>query len=174
MKPFIFVVAFVQLLSLVQLFVTPWTVHARPLGPSSSPRVCITKFMSIKPSHPLLPPSPPALSLFSSVRVFSTESALGIRWPKYWSFSYSICPSNEYSGLISLRIDLFDLLVVQGTLMSLLQHHSLKASFLQCFSFIMVQLSHQYMTTGKIIALTIRTLVSKKFEIPKHILLLGK
>ena len=104
MKPFIFVVAFVQLLSLVQLFVTPWTAHARPLGPSSSPRVCITKFMSIKPSHPLLPPSPPALSLFSSVRVFSTESALGIRWPKYWSFSYSICTFNEYLSWFPLGL----------------------------------------------------------------------
>ena len=89
------------------------------------------------------------------------ESALHIRWPKYWSFSFSISPSNEYSGLISFRIDWFDLLAVQGTLRSLLQHHSSKASTLQCSAFFMVQLSHPYMTTGKAIALSIWTFVSK-------------
>ena len=100
-------------------------------------------------------------SIFPSIRVFSNESALHIRWPKYWSFSFSISPSNEYSGLISFRIDCLDLLAVQGTLKSLLQHHSSKASILWCSAFFMVQLSHPYMTTGKTIALTICTFVSK-------------
>ena len=100
-------------------------------------------------------------SIFPSIRVFSNESALHIRWPKYWSFSFSINPSNEYSGLISLRIDWFDLLAVQGTLKSLLQHHSSKASILQCSAFFLVKLSHPYMTTGKTVALTRRTLVGK-------------
>ena len=99
------------------------------------------------------------LSIFPNIRVFSTESALPIRWPKYWCFSIS--PSNESSGLISFRIDWFDLLAVQGTLKSLLQHHSLKASILQCSAFFMVQLSHPYVTTGKTIALTIQTVVGK-------------
>ena len=101
----------------------------------------------------LLPPIPP------SIRVFSKESTLHMRWPKYWSFSFSIIPSKEYSGLISFRIDWLDLLAVQGTLKSLLQHHSSKASILWCSAFFMVQLSHRYMTTGKIIALTRRTFV---------------
>ena len=107
--------------------------------------------------HPLfLPPS-----IFPSIRVFSNESALCIRWPKYWSFSFSISPSNEYSGLISFRMDWSDLLVVPGTLKSLLQHHSSKASILQCSAFFIVQLSHPYMTTGKTIALTRQTFVGK-------------
>ena len=93
-------------------------------------------------------------SIFPSVRVFSNELALCIRWPKYWSFSFSVSPSNKYSGLISFRMDWFDLLAVQGTLKSLLQHHCSKASVLQCSAFFMVQLSHPYMTTGKTIALT--------------------
>ena len=92
--------------------------------------------------------------IFHSIRIFSNESALHIKWPKYWSFSFSISPSNEYSTLISFRMDWLDLLVVQGTLKSLLQHHSSKASILQCLAFFMVQLSHLYMTTGKTIALT--------------------
>ena len=100
-------------------------------------------------------------SVFSSIRVFSYESVLHIRWPKYWSFSFSISPSNEYSGLISCRIDWFDLLPVQGTLKSLLQHHSSKASIPWHSAFFIVQLSHPYMTTGKTIALTRRTFVSK-------------
>ena len=100
-------------------------------------------------------------SFFPSTRVFSNESALSSRWPKYWSFSVSISPSNEYSGLISFRIDWFDLLAVQGTLKSLLQHHSSKASILWCSAFFMVQLSHLYMTTGKTIAFTIWTFVGK-------------
>ena len=107
--------------------------------------------------HPLLL-SP---SIFPRIRVFSDESALHIRWPKYWSFSFSISSSNEYSGLISFRIDWFHLLAVQGTLESLLQHHSSKASILQCSPFFTVQLSHPYMTTGKTIALTRWTFIGK-------------
>ena len=126
----------------------------------------LTKHMSIEsviPSthlilcHPLLLPP----SIFPSNRVFSNESVLCIRWPKYWSFSFSISPSNEYSGLISFRIDLLDLLVVQGTLKSLLQYHSSKASVLPHSDFCTVQLSHPYMTTGKTIALTRWTFVGK-------------
>ena len=107
--------------------------------------------------HPLLLllPIPP------SIRVFSNESTLPMRWPKYWSFSFNISPSNEPSGLISFRMDWWDLLAVQGTLKSLLQHHSLKASILQCSAFFTVQLSHPYMTTGKTIALTRQTYVGK-------------
>ena len=100
-------------------------------------------------------------SIFPSIRVFSSDLALCIRWPKYWSFSFSSSPSNEYSGLISFRIDWFALLVVQGTLKSLLQQHSSKASILQCSAFFMVQLSHPYMTTGKTIALTRQNFVGK-------------
>ena len=100
-------------------------------------------------------------SIFPSLRVFSNELALRVRWPKYCSFSFSISPSNEYSGLISFRIDWFDLLAVQGTLKSFLQHHNLKASILQCSAFFMVQLSHLHRTTGKTIALTIWTFVGK-------------
>ena len=115
---------------------------------------------AIQPSHPLSSPSPPA-PIPPSIRVFSNESTLLIRWPKYWSFSFSIGPSNEYSGLISFRMDWFDLFAVQGTLKSLLQHHSSKASSLQCSAFFIVQLSHPYMTTDKTIALTRWTLVGK-------------
>ena len=111
-------------------------------------------------SHPLSSPSP-LPSIFPSIRVFSNESVLCIRWPKYWSFSFSISPSNEYSGLISFKIDWFDLLAVQGTLKSLLQHHSSKALILWHSVFFMVQLSHLYVTTGKTTALTRRTFVSK-------------
>jgi len=100
-------------------------------------------------------------SIFPSIRIFSNESALCIRWPKYWSFSLSISPSNEYSGLISFRMDWMDILAVQGTLKSLLQHHSSKASILRCSAFFIVQLSHPYMTTGKTIALTRQTFVDK-------------
>ena len=100
-------------------------------------------------------------SIFPSIRVFSNESAFHIMWPKYWSFSFNISPSNEYSGLISFRMDWLDLLAVQGTLKSLLQHHSSKASLLQCSAFFTVQLSHPYMTTGKTIALTRQTFVDK-------------
>ena len=107
--------------------------------------------------HPLLLPP----SIFPSIRVFSNESFLHIKWPKYWSFSFSISPSNEYSGLISFRIDWLDLLAVQETLKSLLQHHSSKASILQHSAFVTVQLSHPYMTNGKTIALTRWTFVGK-------------
>ena len=115
---------------------------------------------AIQPSHPchplLLPPS-----IFPSTRVISNELVVHIRWPKYWSFSFSISPSNKYSGLISFRMDWLDLLTVQGTLKSLLQHHSSKASILRCLAFFIVQLSHQYVTTGKTIALTRWTFVDK-------------
>ena len=100
-------------------------------------------------------------SIFPSTRVFSSESVLHIRWPRYWSFSFSISPSNEHSGLVSSRSDWFDLLALQGTPKSLLQHHSSKASILHCSAFFIVQLSHPYMTTGKTIALTIQTFVTK-------------
>ena len=100
-------------------------------------------------------------SIFPRIRVFSNELALHIRWPKYWTFSFSVSPSNEYSGLISFRIDWLDFLAVQGSLKSLLQHHSSKASILQCLAFFMVQLSHPCMTTGKTIALTTWTFVGK-------------
>ena len=111
---------------------------------------------AIQPSHSLSSPFPPTFNL-SQHRVFSKESVLHIRWQKYWSFSFSISPSNAYSGLISFRMDWWDLLAVQETLKSLLQHHSSKASILQCSAFFIVQLSHPYMTTGKTIALTRRT-----------------
>ena len=115
---------------------------------------------AIQPSHPLsslllLPPIPP------SIRVFSNESTLHMRWPKYWSFSFSIRPSNEHPGLISFKMDWLDLLAVQGTLKSLLQHHSSKASILRCSAFFTVQLSHPHMTAGKTMALTRRTLLAK-------------
>ena len=115
---------------------------------------------AIRPSHSLYSPSPPTFNL-SSIRVFSNESVLNTRWPKYWNINYSISPSNEYSGLISFRIECLDLLAVQGTLKSSLQHHSSKASILQRSAFFTVQLSHPYMTTGKSIALARRTFVGK-------------
>ena len=126
----------------------------------------LLKFMSIEsvmPSNQLILCCSLLLlpSIFPSIRVFSNESVLRIRWPKYWSFSFNISPSNEYSGLISFRMDWLDLLAVQGTLKSLLQHHSSKASILQCSAFFMVQPSHPYMTTGKTIALTRWTFVGK-------------
>ena len=114
---------------------------------------------AIQPSHPLSSPSPPAPNP-SSINVFSSESTLHMRWPKYWSFSFSIIPSKEHPGLISFRMDWLDLLAAQGTLKSLLQHHSSKASIFQHSAFFTVQLSHPYMTTGKTIALTRRTFVS--------------
>ena len=115
---------------------------------------------AIQSSHPLLSPSPPALNL-PSIRVFSNESALHVRWPKYWSFSFNISPSNEHPGLISFRMDWLDLLAVQGTLKSLLQHHSSKPSILRGSAFLIVQFSRPYMTTGKTIALTTQTFVGK-------------
>ena len=115
---------------------------------------------AIQPSHSLLSLLLP-LSIFPSIRVFANEWALSIRWPKYWSFSFNISPSNEHPGLISFRMDLLDLLAVQGTLKSFLQHHSSKASILWCSAFFMVQISHPYMTTTTTIALTAGTFVSK-------------
>ena len=108
----------------------------------------------------LFPPS-----IFPNIRIFSNESVLHNRWPKYWSFSFNISPSTEHSGLMSFRIDWLDLLAVQGTLKSLLQHHSSKASILQCSSFFLAQLSHSYMTTGKTVALTRQTFVGKKLAL---------
>jgi len=139
--------------------------HARLPCPSAFSR-SLFKLMSIEsvmPSNHLILCHTILLllSIFPRTRVFSNESALCIRWPKYWSFSFSISPSNEYSRLISSRIDLFDLLAGQGTLKSLLQHHSSKASILLHSAFFMVQFSHPYMTTGKTIALTIWTFVGK-------------
>ena len=154
----------VQLLCHVRLFATLWTV-ARQASLSITNSQSLLKLMSIEsvmPSnhlilcHPLLLPS----SIFPSIRVFSSESVLCIRWPKFWSFSFSISPSNEYSGLISFRMDWLDLVEVQGTLKSLLQHHSSIASILRHSAFIIVQLSHTYMTTEKTIALTRWTFVS--------------
>ena len=148
--------------SVVSDSATPWTA-ARQASLSFTISQSLLKLMSIEsviPSnhlifcHPLLLPS-----IFPSIRVFSNDSALCIRWPKYWSFSSSISPSNEYSGLISFRMDWFDLCAVQGTLKSLLQHHSSKASILWSSAFFIVQLSHPHMTTGKTIALTRQTFV---------------
>ena len=131
----------------------------------SLPKLISTE--SVMPSNHLIFCYPLLLlpSIFPSIKIFSNESVLHIRWPKYWSFSFSISPYNEYSGLIFFRMDSFDLLEVQGTLKSLLQHHSLKTSILQHPAFFMVQISHPYMTTGKSIALTIQTFVSKVLSI---------
>ena len=151
-------VAFVQLLSHVRLFATPWTTaHEAPASSTVSQSLFI--FMSIELvvlCNHLILCCPLVLlpSVFLSIRIFSSESAFCIRCLKYCSFSFSISPSNKYSGLISFRIDWFDLLAIQRTLRSLLQHHSSKASILWCSVFFMVQLSHLYMTTGKTIALT--------------------
>ena len=123
----------------------------------------LTSIESVMPSNHLIHCRPPLLrpAIFPSIRVFSNESVLHMRWPKYWSFSFNISPSSEYSGLISFRRDWLDLLAVQGTLKNLLQHHSSKASVLRHLAFFMVQLSHPYLTTGKTIALTRRTFVGK-------------
>ena len=140
----------VQLLSCVRLFVTPWTAaHQASLSITNSQRLLkLMSIMLVMPSNHLILCSPLLLppSIFPSIRVFSNESALLIRWPKYWSFSFSITPSNEYSGLISFRMNWLDLLAVQGTLKILLQHHSSKASILWCSGFFTVQLSsiHDY------------------------------
>ena len=155
----------VQSLSRVRLFVTPWTA-ARQASLSITNSRSLLKLMSIMsviPSHHLILCHPLLLlpSTFPSIRVFSNESVLLIRWPKYWSFSFNISPSNEQPGLIAFRMDWLDVLAVQGTLKSLLQHHSSKASILQCSAFLIVQLSHPYMTTRKTVALTRQTFVSK-------------
>ena len=144
---------------------TPWTVaHQASLSITSSWSLCkLMSIASVMPSNHLILCHPLLLlpSIFPSIRVFSNESVLLIRWPNYWSFSFSISPCNEYSRLISFRMDWLDLLAVQGTLKSLLQHHSSKASIPQCSAFFTVQLSHPYMTTGKTIALTRQTFVGK-------------
>ena len=158
-------VSSVQLLSQIWLFVTPWTVaHQASLFTTNSQSLLkVTSIESVMPSNHLILCCPLLLlpSIFPSIRVFSNESVLRIRWPKYWSFSFSISPSNEHPGMISFRMDWLDLLAVQGTLKSLFQHHSWKASILQHSAFFMVQLSHPYMTTGKTIALTRQTFVGK-------------
>ena len=158
------IIVFVKSLSHVQLFTTSLTVACQaPLSYTVSQNllrcvsvesVMLSNHLSLCHLLLLLP------SIFPSIRVFSNKSVLCIRWPKYWSFSFSISPSSEYSGLISFMIDWFDLLAIQGTLKSLI-HHNLKASVLQHSAFFMVQLSHPYMTTGKTIALTIWTFVGK-------------
>ena len=164
----------VQSLSHVRLFATPWTTaHQAFLSITNSQS--LPKLMSIKSVIPsnhlilchllfLLP------SIFPSIRIFSNESALRMRWPKYWSFSFSIIPSKEHQALISFRMDWLDLLVVQGTLKSLLQHHSSKASILQRSAFFIVQLSHPYITTGKTIALTRWAFVGKVMSLLFHML----
>ena len=155
----------VQLLSRVWLFATPWSAaHQASLSVINS--WSLLKLMSIElvmPSNHLTLCRPLLLlpSIFPRIRVFSSKSVLPIRWPKYWSFSFSISPSNEYSGLVSFRMDWLDLLAVQGALKSLPQHHSSKASILQRSAFYIVQLSHPYITTGKAIALTRQIFVSK-------------
>ena len=154
----------VQSLSCIWLFVTPWTAaHQASLSITNS--WSLLKHMSIESVMPsnhlilfrplLLPPS-----IFPSIRIFSDESVLHIRWPEYWSFSFNISPSSEYSGLISFRMDWLEFLAVQGTRKSLLQSHSIKAQILLCSAFFIVQLSHPYMTTGKTIALTRQNFVS--------------
>ena len=154
----------VQSLSCVQLFVTPWTAAQQAsLSITNSWRLPkLTSIESVIPSNHLILCHPLLLlpSIFPRIRVFSSESALPIKWPKYWSFGF-ISLSNKYSGLISFGMDWLDLLAVQGTLKSLLQHHSSKASILQCSAFFIVQLSHPYMTIGKSIALTRWTFVGK-------------
>ena len=153
------------MLSHVRLFATLWTA-ARQASLSNTNSWNLLKLMSIEsvmPSNHLILSRPLLflLSIFPSIRVFSNESVLHFRWPKYWSFSFSICPSNEYSRLISFRMDCLDLLAVQGSLKSLPQHHGSKASILQCSAFFIVQLSQPYMSTGKTIALTTKTFVGK-------------
>ena len=153
------------MLRFVRLFVTPWTA-GRQASLSVANSQSLLRLMSVEsvmPSNHLILFHPLLLlpSIFPSIRVFSNESALCIRWAKYWSFSFSISPSSEHSGLISFRMDWFDLLVVQETLKSLLQHHSSKSSILWRSAFLIVQLSHPYLTTGKTIALTYGLLLAK-------------
>ena len=162
---FRFYICSVQSLTCVQLFATPWTAACQAslsiTNSWSLPK--LVSIESVMPSNHLIFCRPLLFtpSIFPSIRVFSSESALRIRWPKYWSFSFNISPSNEHLGLISFRMDWLDLLAVQGTLKSLFQHHSSKASILQRSAFFTVQLSHPYMTTGKTIALTRQTFVGK-------------
>ena len=157
------VCAVVQLLSHIWLLASHGLEHARLPCPLLPPRACSKSCPLSGWCHPTISPSSPPPFNLSRIRVFSNELPLWIRWPKYWSFSFSISPSNEYSGLTSFRIDWFDLLAVQGTLKSLLQHHSSKASGLRYSAFFMVQLSHPYMTTGKAIVLTRGTHLSANY-----------
>ena len=170
MEEFIFTIiqfSSVQLLSHVWLFVTPWTAACQA-SLSMTNYWSLSKPMSIEsvmPFNHLILCCPLLLpSIFPSIRIFSNESDLRIRWPKYWSFSFNISPSNEHPGLISFRMGWLDLLTVQGILKSFLQHHSSKASILRCSAFFIVQLTHPYMTTGKTIALTRLTFVTKVRE----------
>ena len=161
----LYVIVVVQALSPIWLFATPWTA-AHQASLSFTISLSLLKLMSIEsvmPSNNFILCCPLLLlpTIFPSIRVFSNESVLCIRWPKYQSFSFSISPSNEYSGLISFTIDWLDLLAIQGTFKSLLQHHSSKAFNLWCSAYFMVQLSNPYMTTGKTIVLTIWTFVDK-------------
>ena len=161
---YIMAVVVVQSLCWVWLSVISWTAaHQASLSTISQSLLKLMSIESMMPSNHLVLCHPLLLlpSIFPSIRVFSNESVLCIRWSKYWSFSFNISLSNEYLGLISFRIDWLDLLAVQGTLKSLLQHHSLKASVLLCSAFFIVQLSHPYMTTGKTITLTRWTFVGK-------------
>ena len=164
-----------QSLSHARLFATPWTV-AHQASRSITYSWSLLKLMSIESVMPfnhliLCRPLLRLPSIFPSIRVFSNESVLCIRWPKYWSFSSNISPSNEYSGLISFTVEWFDLLAVQGTLKSLLQHCNSKASILRHSAFFIVQLSHPYMTTGKTITLTRQTFICKVMSLLFNILL---
>ena len=164
----------VQSLSHFRLFATPWTTAGQAslsITNSRSPPKPMP-IESVMPSNYLIPCHPLLLlpSIFPSIMVFSNESALHIRWPKDWSFSFNISPSNEHPGLISFRMDWLDLLAVQGTLKSLLQHHSSKVSIFRHSAFFTVQLSHPYMTTGKTIALTRRTFVDKVMSLLFNVL----
>ena len=163
-----------QSLSRVRLFATPWTAthQASPSITYSWNLPKLKPIESVMPSNHLILCCPLLLlpSIFPSIRVLSSELVLHIRWPKYWSFSFNISPFNEYSGLISFRVDWLDLLAVQGTLKNLLQHHSSKASILWRSAIFMVQLSHPYITTGKIIALTRWTFVGKVMSLLSNML----
>ena len=147
----------------------PHELHAHRASLSLSPWVCSNSCPLSQWCHPTISSSvTPYSSTFPSIRVFSSELALCIRWSKNWNFNFSISPSNESSGLISFSIDWFNLLAVQGTLKNLLQHHSSKASILHCSAFFMVQLSHPHMITGKTIALALWTFVSKMMSLPRY------
>ena len=164
----------VQSFSHVRLFATPWTTAYQAslsITKSQSPPKPMS-IVLVNPSNHLILCCPLLLlpSIFPSIRVFSNESVLRIRWPKYWSFSFNISPSNEHPGLSSFRMDWLDLLAFQGTLNSLLQHHRSKASILRCSAFFIVQLSHPYMITGKTIALTRQNFVGKVMSLLFHML----
>ena len=164
----------VQSLSRVRLFATPWTI-AHQASVSITNSQSLLKLMSIEsviPSNHLILCRPLLLlpSIFPSIRVFSDESAVRIKWPKYWCFSFNINPSSEHPGLISFRMDWLDVLAVQGILKSLLQHHSSKASIPWCSAFFIIQLSHPYMTTGKTIGLTRWTFVGKVMSLLFNVL----